>query len=81
MTNPIFKAAVQSQPSPDGQRLIEIYNSIPGSSGPYCCPHALAAVLVAIAQEMEKEDCPRKAQAILLCYSLGIKGEAAQPLT
>lgn len=46
---PDFKATIQSTPSsPRARKLIEIYNSIPGASGPYCNPHSLAAVLEAI---------------------------------
>lgn len=52
MTNPIFKSAVQPELCPEAQKLVTTYDSTPGSSGPYCCSHALAAVLDRLAEEM-----------------------------
>jgi hypothetical protein len=38
MTDPIFRA-------PHAAELVAIYEATPGSTGPGCCPEALAAVL------------------------------------
>lgn len=44
-----FSARVMTEPSSEAaRRLVEAYNTTPGSSGPYCCPQALAAALRAI---------------------------------
>ena len=45
MDNPVFQAKIRPKLHPDAQELVNIYESIPGSTGPGCCPEALAAVL------------------------------------
>jgi hypothetical protein len=45
MTNPTFKARVRPELHPAAQELVNIYEATPGSTGPGCCPEALAAVL------------------------------------
>jgi hypothetical protein len=66
-TEPLhFKAAIQSTPStPRAQRLVDIYNTIPGSSGPYCNPHSLAAVVKSIVDEWIAGDEPGLSQLII----------------
>jgi hypothetical protein len=52
MTEPIFIAKVTPTLPPAAQRLVDIYDATPGSSGPYCCPAALAEVLDAVADRI-----------------------------
>jgi hypothetical protein len=44
-----FKAKVRPELHPAAQELVNIYEATPGSTGPGCCPEALAAVLDHIA--------------------------------
>jgi hypothetical protein len=48
-----FKSKVTPSLSPEAQRLVDIYDRTPGSSGPYCNPAGLAAVLIYAAGECE----------------------------
>ena len=41
---------------PEAQRLVEIYDQTPGSSGPYCLPEGVAAILDEIATYGEHWD-------------------------
>lgn len=48
MTSPAtgpFKAKTAQSISAPGRFLMALYDATPGSSGPYCCPQALAAAL------------------------------------
>jgi hypothetical protein len=45
MTDPVFTAKTTPTLHPDAQRLVDIYDQTPGSSGPYCNPAGLAAAL------------------------------------
>ena len=45
MTTPTFQIKIRPELHPDAQELVRIYESTPGSTGPGCCPEALAAVL------------------------------------
>jgi hypothetical protein len=45
MTDPTFRAKVRPELHPAAQKLVNIYEATPGSTGPGCCPEALAAVL------------------------------------
>ena len=45
MTNPTFHAKIRPELHPAAQELVAIYEATPGSTGPGCCPEALAAVL------------------------------------
>jgi hypothetical protein len=46
MSTQDFAKAIAANPSTErAKKLVEIYNSTPGSTGPYCCVEALAAVL------------------------------------
>lgn len=40
-----FRARIRPTLSSAAQELVGIYESTPGSTGPGCCPEALAAVL------------------------------------
>lgn len=51
-----FKAAVTPTLTPDAQRLVDIYDQTPGSSGPYCNPAGLACVVNQLATDMLKAD-------------------------
>lgn len=53
MTNPVFTATTTPTLGPDAQRLVDIYDQTPGSSGPYCNPAGLAAALEALADLAE----------------------------
>ena len=43
---------------PEATRVVQIYDQTPGSSGPYCCPEAVAAILDEIAARHERSDLP-----------------------
>jgi hypothetical protein len=45
MTDPVFTAKITPSLSPAAQQLVYIYDQAPGSSGPFCNPAGLAAVL------------------------------------
>jgi hypothetical protein len=45
MTDPTFRAKIRPEMHPAAQELVAIYEATPGSTGPGCCPEALAAVL------------------------------------
>lgn len=45
MTAPAFRPSVATTLTPRAQRLVDAYEATYGSSGPGCCPQALAAVL------------------------------------
>ena len=49
MTDPTFRAKVRPELHPAAQMLVNIYEATPGSTGPGCCPEALAAVLLKVA--------------------------------
>jgi hypothetical protein len=49
MTDPTFRAKVRPELHPAAKQLVAIYEATPGSTGPGCCPEALAAVLREIA--------------------------------
>jgi hypothetical protein len=40
-----WTAAIRPELHPAAQELVRVYESVPGSTGPGCCPEALAAVL------------------------------------
>jgi hypothetical protein len=40
-----FTAKITPTLTPEAQRLVDVYDQTPGSSGPYCNPAGLAAVL------------------------------------
>jgi hypothetical protein len=44
-----WTATVRPELHPAAQELVRIYESVPGSTGPGCCPEALAAVLLKVA--------------------------------
>ena len=44
-----WTATVRPELHPAAQELVNIYEATPGSTGPGCCPEALAAVLGRIA--------------------------------
>ena len=44
-----FRARIRPTLGSTARELVGIYESTPGSTGPGCCPEALAAVLVHIA--------------------------------
>ena len=44
-----WTATVRPELHPAAQMLVNIYEATPGSTGPGCCPEALAAVLGRIA--------------------------------
>ena len=39
-----WTAAIRPELHPAAQELVRVYESVPGSTGPGCCPEALAAV-------------------------------------
>jgi hypothetical protein len=43
---------------PLAQKLVSLYDQTPGSSGPYCCPEGVAAILDEIAARHERSDLP-----------------------
>ena len=45
MTDPTFRAKIRPVLCPAAQELVDVYEATPGSTGPGCCPEALAAVL------------------------------------
>lgn len=51
MTDPTFRARVRPELHPGAQELVAIYEATPGSTGPGCCPEALAAVLDQVAMD------------------------------
>ena len=53
MDNPVFQAKIRPEVHPDAQELVNIYESTPGSTGPGCCPEALAAVLDHMTKEYD----------------------------
>lgn len=55
MSDPKFKSKVQIELHPEAQELVDLYDQTPGSSGPYCCPQALASVLDALALEVAED--------------------------
>lgn len=50
---PVFRAKVRPPLCDRAQQLVAIYEAVPGSTGPGCCPEALAAVLRHLAEECE----------------------------
>ena len=44
-----FRAAIRPSLHPAALDLVRIYEATPGSTGPGCCPEALAAVLQTVA--------------------------------
>jgi hypothetical protein len=44
-----WTATVRPELHPAAQMLVNIYEATPGSTGPGCCPEALAAVLLKVA--------------------------------
>ena len=44
-----WTAKVRPELHPAAQMLVNIYEATPGSTGPGCCPEALAAVLLKVA--------------------------------
>jgi hypothetical protein len=44
-----WTATIRPELHPSAQMLVNIYEATPGSTGPGCCPEALAAVLDQIA--------------------------------
>ena len=44
-----WTATVRPELHPAAQELVNIYEATPGSTGPGCCPEALAAVLLKVA--------------------------------
>ena len=44
-----WTAKVRPELHPAAQELVNIYEATPGSTGPGCCPEALAAVLQQVA--------------------------------
>ena len=44
-----WTATVRPELHPAAQELVNIYDATPGSTGPGCCPEALAAVLLKVA--------------------------------
>jgi hypothetical protein len=44
-----FRAAIRPALHPAALDLVRIYEATPGSTGPGCCPEALAAVLQVVA--------------------------------
>jgi hypothetical protein len=64
-----FKAKVRPELHPAAQELVRVYESVPGSTGPGCCPEALAAVLQYVAScaadDMEPAGCVSGFAALL----------------
>jgi hypothetical protein len=48
-----WTATVRPELHPAAQELVNIYEATPGSTGPGCCPEALAAVLVFMQADSE----------------------------
>ena len=44
-----WTATIRPELHPAAQMLVNIYEATPGSTGPGCCPEALAAVLLKVA--------------------------------
>jgi hypothetical protein len=44
-----WTATIRPELHPAAQELVRIYESVPGSTGPGCCPEALAAVIDRVA--------------------------------
>ena len=50
-----YKAKVTRELSTAGQKIVDLYNSVPGSSGPYANPESLKAVLNFLAEHLQDE--------------------------
>jgi hypothetical protein len=62
--DPIFRAVIRPDLSREAQALVAAYERTPGSTGPGCCPEALAAVLGMVAEDA--------ARVIGLCGSISV---------
>ena len=51
-----WTAAIRPELHPAAQELVNIYEATPGSTGPGCCPEALAAVLERLANASEAHE-------------------------
>ena len=51
-----WSAAIRPELHPAAQELVNIYESTPGSTGPGCCPEALAAVLNVLSLMIQRAD-------------------------
>lgn len=69
MTTP-FRARVRPTLPPAAQELVDEYEATYGSSGPGCCPEALAAVL-----DLAAAKCEVAAQLTLHALADALRGE------
>jgi len=71
-----FKAQVRPELHPAAQELVNIYEATPGSTGPGCCPEALAAVLADIELEIyDKHGGPCWQSKTIGRYAALLRGE------
>lgn len=73
----LYKAKRAKELSPLGSTLVDKYNEVHGSSGPYCNPDSLVAVIETLACELDKFFPDSKAPgAVLRHFSQGLFSES-----
>ena len=60
-----FQAKVRPQLHPTAAELVRIYEATPGSTGPGCCPEALAEVIVHLSIGQGDPSFMRRCAALL----------------
>jgi hypothetical protein len=77
MTDPTFRAKIRPELHPAAQELVAIYEATPGSTGPGCCPEALAAVLERMALSIDRAEHEEAgiASHLMKRYAALLRGE------
>lgn len=69
-----FSAAVRPTLCSLGVDLQKIYDDTPGSTGPGCCPEAVAAVLLELEEVLKNFKQPAFSRALLLTAAYALQG-------
>jgi hypothetical protein len=67
-----YQPKVTRELSRAGQALVDVYNSVPGSSGPYANPESLAEVVKALAVGLLMSNPNGEAEKLCSCQLMAI---------